>query len=155
MTLYIHVYIVLYSVWSIKIILLSFNDTCTMYFGPLSIFSNNIIPHGSIHWYVHVRIYFTTYCTCTCMYMLPPYLNGVAVGQGVKAHCTGILSTEEVDPYLVLWVGVVNTQVLYPGGKAFVQPQVSPPLHGHLTSHECHVTLRDSYSTYMYTCTCM
>ena len=41
-----------------------------------------------------------------------------------------ILPAEEVGPYLVLRVGVVDTEVLDPGGKTFIEPQISPPLHG-------------------------
>ena len=60
------------------------------------------------------------------------YLNGVAVGKGVEAHGAGVLPTEEVGPYLILRVGVVNTEVFDPGGKTFIEPQMSPPLHGDL-----------------------
>ena len=61
------------------------------------------------------------------------YLNGVGVGEGVQTEGTGVLSAEEVGPYLKFWVGVVNTQVLNPGGKTLIEPKVGPPLHGHLT----------------------
>ena len=56
----------------------------------------------------------------------------MAVGKGVEAHGTGVLPAEEVGPYLVLRVGVVDTEVLDPGGKTFIEPQMSPPLHGDL-----------------------
>ena len=62
------------------------------------------------------------------------HLDGVAVGQRVHTHGTGVLPAKEVGPDLVLWVGVVNTQVLDPCRKALVQPQVGPPLHGDLLS---------------------
>ena len=44
-----------------------------------------------------------------------------------------MLSAEEVGPDVELWVGVVYAEVLNPRGKTLVQPQVRPPLHGHLT----------------------
>ena len=69
------------------------------------------------------------------------HLNGVAVGKGVQAHGTGVLPAQEVGPDLILRVGVVNTQVLNPRGKPFVEPEVGPPLHGHLRSRESHVTV--------------
>ncbi len=61
------------------------------------------------------------------------HLNGVRVVEGVQTKSTSVLTAEEVGPYLKLWMGVVNTQVFYPCGKAFVEPEVGPPLHGHLT----------------------
>ena len=61
------------------------------------------------------------------------YLDGVRVGEGVQTESTGVLSAEEVGPYLKLRVGVVYTQVLDPGGKTLIEPEVGPPLHGHLT----------------------
>ena len=62
-----------------------------------------------------------------------PYLDGVAAGEGIQTHGAGILPRQEVGPYLILWVGVVYTQVLYPCGEPLVQPEVGPPLHRHLT----------------------
>ena len=72
----------------------------------------------------------------------------MAAGQSIQAHGTGVLSTEEIGPYLVLWVGVVNTQVLNPGGEALVQPEMSPPLHGHLRSCDIHMIA----TLHLYTC---
>ena len=66
------------------------------------------------------------------LFELKEYLNGVAVGKRVEAHGAGVLPTEKVGPYLVLRVGVVNREVLDPGGKTFIEPQMSPPLHGDL-----------------------
>lgn len=48
------------------------------------------------------------------------YLNWVGVGEGVEAHSTGILTTQKVGPDIILWVGVVNAQVLDPGSKTLV-----------------------------------
>ena len=56
----------------------------------------------------------------------------MAVGKGVKAHGAGILPAEEVGPYLKLGVGVVDREVFDPGGKPFIEPQMSPPLHSDL-----------------------
>ena len=68
------------------------------------------------------------------------HLNGMAVGKSIEAHGTGVLSAQEVGPDFILRVGVVNTQVLNPVGKPFIEPEVGPPLHGHLRSGESHVT---------------
>ena len=65
--------------------------------------------------------------TCCCH-----YLNGMAVGKGVEAHGAGVLSAEKVGPYLKLRVGVVDGEVFDPGGKPFIEPQMSPPLHSDL-----------------------
>ena len=48
------------------------------------------------------------------------YLNWVRIGEGIEAHSTGVLTTQEVSPDIVLWVGVVNAQVLDPGSKTLV-----------------------------------
>ena len=64
--------------------------------------------------------------------LLTSNLYGMGVGERVQAEGIGILSAQEVGPYVKLRVGVVNTQILDPGGESFVQPQVGPPLHGHL-----------------------
>ena len=60
------------------------------------------------------------------------YLDGVRVGEGIQTQSTGILMAQEVGPDLKLWVGVVYTQVLDPSGKTLIEPEVGPPLHGHL-----------------------
>ena len=55
----------------------------------------------------------------------------MAVGQRIWVHGR-IFSGDKLGPYLVLWMAVVYAQVLYPGGKAFIEPKVGPPFHGHL-----------------------
>ena len=78
---------------------------------------------------------------CHRQSLLPyPHLDGMAIGKGIQAHSTGMLLAEEVGPDLILWVGVVYTEVLYPGGKALVEPEVSPPLHRHLRPGDTHMT---------------
>lgn len=47
-------------------------------------------------------------------------LDWVRIGEGIKAHSTGVLTTQEVSPDIVLWVGVVNAQVLDPGSKTLI-----------------------------------
>lgn len=56
----------------------------------------------------------------TCTYIFRVYLDWMGIGEGVKTHSTGIFTTKEVGPDIVLWVGVVNTQVLDPGSKTLV-----------------------------------
>ena len=48
------------------------------------------------------------------------YLDWMGVGKGIEAHSTGVLATQEVGPDIILWVGVVNAQVLDPGSKTLV-----------------------------------
>ena len=70
----------------------------------------------------------------------------MAAGQGVEAHGASVLSAQEGVPYLVVWVGVVYTQVLNPRGKPLVEPEVGPPLHGHLRSCDSHVIMMQQQS---------
>jgi len=58
----------------------------------------------------------------------------MGVREGVQTQCAGVLPAEEVGPNVKLWVGVVYTKILDPGGEAFVEPQVRPPLHGYLAT---------------------
>ena len=68
------------------------------------------------------------------------HLDGVAVGQRVHTHGTGVLTAEKGRPDLVLWVGVVDAKVLDPRRETLVQPQVGPPLHGDLHGSFTQVT---------------
>ena len=88
------------------------------------------LRYSSSNYCIHLVLHHT--CNCKIIVHLTSDLYGMGVGEGVQAQCAGVLATEEVGPDVELWVGVVNTQVLYPGGETFVQPQVGPPLHGYL-----------------------
>lgn len=55
------------------------------------------------------------------------YLNRVAVVEGVQAKRCSQVSVYKLCPDLKLGETVIHTEVLYPGGKSLIQPQVSPP----------------------------
>ena len=62
------------------------------------------------------------------------HLNWVAVGKGIQAHGTGILTAEEVGPDLIFWVGVVNQHT------GFCSIQVANPSFSHKWVHHSIVT---------------
>lgn len=52
----------------------------------------------------------------------------MAAVQSVQVQRAGVIRGDELGPDVVLWEAVVHTQILDPGRKPLIQPQVGPPL---------------------------
>ena len=61
-------------------------------------------------------------------------LDGVRGLEAVKSQAALLLARDELLPNLPLGKEVVNGQPADPGGETLVQPQVGPPLHGHIVA---------------------
>lgn len=55
----------------------------------------------------------------------------MCVGQRVNGHGNLLVVAEELLPNVKLWLRRLHAHKLHKGGKALVQPQQIPPLHGH------------------------
>lgn len=56
------------------------------------------------------------------------HLNRVAIVQCIQLQSSAHVSVDELCPHVIFWKAVIHTEVLNPGGKALIEPQVSPPL---------------------------
>ena len=63
------------------------------------------------------------------------YLDGVAIAEGVQLEGSSEVVRGELSPDVVLRETVVDTQILDPRCKAFVEPQMGPPFLYGSTSH--------------------
>jgi len=50
--------------------------------------------------------------------------------QCVELECFNECAWDKLFPDLELWIQGSSYEILHEGGKTFVEPEVSPPLHG-------------------------
>lgn len=62
----------------------------------------------------------------------------MAAVQRVQVQSSGVVGRHKLGPDVVLGEAVVHTQVLNPGCKALIEPEVGPPfLHTRKLLHSC------------------
>ena len=52
----------------------------------------------------------------------------MAVIQRIQVQGAGVVGRNKLGPDVVLWEAMVHTQILNPWCKAFIKPQMGPPL---------------------------
>lgn len=58
------------------------------------------------------------------------HLYGMAIVQSIQVQSPGVVCRDKLGPDVILGEAVVHTQILDPGSKAFVEPQMRPPFLG-------------------------
>lgn len=64
------------------------------------------------------------------------HLYGMAAVQCVQIQSAGVVGRDKLSPDVIFWEAVVHTQILDPGCKPLIEPQMGPPfLHTNTDRH--------------------